>query len=146
MSLIPWRRQALTPWFDWERMMEEFEQPLGLTMPRERPWWPAVDIDEDDKAITIEADLPDMNRKDIKIALENGYLTIRGERKVEKKEEKKKYRRVERSFGAFERSFTLPENVDDKKISADYKNGVLKATLPKTKVAAAEAKKTIEVK
>jgi HSP20 family protein len=146
MSLIPWRRQALAPWFDWERMMEGFEEPFGLTTPREGRWWPAVDIDEDEKAITVAADLPDMDRKDINVALENGYLTIRGERKVEKKEENKKYRRMERSYGAFERSFTLPDNVDDKKISADYKNGVLKVTLPKTKPAVAEGQKTIEVK
>ena len=146
MSLIPWRRQALTPWFDWNHLMADVEGPFGLTAPRESRWWPAVDIDEDEKAITIEADLPDMDRKDINVALENGYLTIRGERKFEKTEEKKKYRRMERSYGAFERSFTLPEDVNDKKISADYKNGVLKVTLPKTKPAPAEEKQTIQVK
>jgi HSP20 family protein len=146
MSLIPWRPTALTPWFDLEHMMEGLGEPFALTTSGQARWWPAVDIDEDDKTITIQADLPDMDRKDISVALENGYLTIRGERKVEKKEDKKKYHRVERSYGAFERTFTLPNNVDDKKISADYKNGVLKVTLPKTKPAVAEPKKTIQVK
>ena len=144
MSLTPWRPLGLSPWF--ERFMEEFEEPFALSQPRERRWWPAVDIEEDEKAITIRADIPDMDRKDINVSVSDGYLAIRGERKSEKKEENKTYRRVERSYGAFERSFALPENVDQDKIDADYKNGVLKVMLPKTKAEPAKGAKTVEVK
>jgi HSP20 family protein len=126
--------------------MEEFEEPFALSWPRERRWWPAMDIEEDEKAITIKADIPEMDRKDIDVSVSDGYLAIRGERKSEKKEENKKYRRVERSYGAFERRFALPENVDQDKISADYKNGVLQVMLPKTKSEPPKAAKTIEIK
>ena len=146
MQLIPWRPRALTPWPDWDRMMEEFEQPFGLLAGREGRWWPAVDIDEDDKSVTIKADLPDMDRKDIDLSVENGCLTLHGERKAEKEEKGKTHRRMERSYGMFERTFALPENIDSDHISADYKNGVLLVTMPKTEVEPEKAKRTINVK
>ena len=94
-------------------------------------WSPAVDIAEDDNAITIKADLPEVEKKDIHVNVENGMLTIRGERHREKDENKKNFHRIERSYGSYERSFSLPEYVDKGKIGAECKNGVLTLTLPK---------------
>lgn len=94
-------------------------------------WSPAVDISEDDNAITIKADLPEVEKKDIHVGVDNGMLTIRGERKREKDEKKKNYHRIERSYGSYERSFSLPDSVDKDKIAAECKNGVLTLTLPK---------------
>jgi HSP20 family protein len=108
-------------------------------------WSPAVDISEDESAISIKADLPEVDRKDIEVSVENGMLTIRGERKREKEDKKKNYHRIERSFGSYVRSFSLPESVDKDKIAAECKNGVLTVTLPKRPEAKTKAAK-IEVK
>ena len=94
-------------------------------------WSPPVDIAEDDKEYTVKAELPGMNKEDIKVTVEGGVLSIRGERKVEKEEKDKKYHRIERSYGTFTRSFTLPEGTSGDKISAEFKDGVLKVHLPK---------------
>jgi HSP20 family protein len=99
-----------------------------------------VDIEEDEKAITIKADLPDVEKKDIHVKVENGTLTISGERKREKEEKKKNYHRIERSYGSYMRSFALPESIDRDKIAAECKNGVLTLTLPKRADAVAKAK------
>ena len=95
-------------------------------------WTPAVDILEDDKAITIKAELPEVDKKDIEVNIQDDVLTVRGERKLEKEEKKHNYRRIERSYGSFSQSFTLPDHVDQKAISAESKDGVLRITLPKT--------------
>lgn len=106
-------------------------------------WSPQVDIVEDDKEYLVKADLPEMKKDEIKINVENGMLSISGERKSEKEEKNKKFHRIERSYGRFERAFTVPEDADASKISADFKEGVLKVHLPKS----AQAKpKTIAVK
>jgi HSP20 family protein len=95
-------------------------------------WSPAVDVYEDEKKVVLKADLPDMDEKDIDIHVEDGYLTLKGERKYEKETKEENFHRVERRFGTFSRSFALPENVDQEKIDASYKKGVLEVTLPKT--------------
>jgi HSP20 family protein len=94
-------------------------------------WAPAVDIYETPDALVVKADLPDLNEKDIDIQVENNLLTIRGERKFEKSVSEENYLRVERTYGAFSRSFSLPNTVNPEAIGAEYKNGVLTVTLPK---------------
>jgi len=106
-------------------------------------WAPRVDISETDKEFQIKAEIPDVKKDDVKVTLENGVLTIRGERKQEKEESGKKFHRIERHYGSFIRSFTLPDNIDETKIQASFKDGMLNLQIPKTK----EAKqKGIEVK
>lgn len=106
-------------------------------------WSPLVDITEDDKEYLVTAELPDLKKEDVKVTVENGELSISGERKFEKEEKGKKYHRVERSYGSFLRSFTLPDTVSGDKVVADFKDGLLKVHLPKDEKA---KPKTIEVK
>lgn len=94
-------------------------------------WAPAVDIYETENELVLKADLPEVSEKDLDVRVENNTLTVRGERKFEKKVEEENYLRVERAYGAFSRSFSLPNTVDNEAIRADYKNGVLTVTLPK---------------
>ncbi|HEY5743458.1 MAG TPA: Hsp20/alpha crystallin family protein [Terrimicrobiaceae bacterium] len=106
-------------------------------------WTPLVDIVEDEKEYLIKAELPEVKKEDVKVTVENGVLTITGERKFEKEEKGKKYHRVERGYGSFLRSFTIPEGAAGDKVSAEFKEGVLKVHLAKS----AEAKpKSIDVK
>jgi len=100
-----------------------------------RPWSPAVDIVETENELILKADVPGVNLKDIDIQFENGTLTIKGERKFEKEEKGKGFHRMERSYGAFVRYFTVPETVDAEHVKADYQAGVLTITLPKKEVA-----------
>jgi len=106
-------------------------------------WAPSVDISEDDKEWLIKAELPEVKKEDVKVTVENGVLTITGERKFEKEEKDKKYHRIERSYGNFCRSFTLPEGADGAKVSAEFKQGMLEVRLPKNEKAKS---KTVEVK
>jgi len=106
-------------------------------------WAPLVDITEDDKEYLIKAELPEVKKEDVKLTAHDNVLTITGERKYEKEEKGKKYHRVERAYGSFERSFTLPEDADEGKIAAEFKDGVLKVHLPKSEKA---KPKSIEVK
>ena len=94
-------------------------------------WNPSVDIYENKDQIIIEAELPGMNREDFDLSFENNTITLRGERRFEKKDESDNYHRVERSYGSFTRSFTLPPTVSGDGIGAEYRNGVLRITLPK---------------
>jgi HSP20 family protein len=94
-------------------------------------WAPLVDITEDDKEYIIKTELPEVKKEDVKVSVENGLLTIVGERKFEK-EENKKYHRVERAYGRFIRSFVLPEGVDPDKVNAEFRDGVLKVHLAKS--------------
>jgi HSP20 family protein len=94
-------------------------------------WSPAVDIYETENELVVKADLPDVAEKDIDVHVENNLLTIRGERKFEKSVSEDNYLRVERSYGAFSRSFSLPNTVNAEAIHAAYKNGVLTVTMPK---------------
>jgi HSP20 family protein len=130
----------------WEPLqeMEEFQNRLStlfgrpqrrgngreeITLPE---WTPLADITEDEKEYLIKAELPEMKKEDVKVTVENGVLTISGERKFEKEEKNKKYHRVERGYGTFMRSFTLPDDADANKIKAEFKNGLLKMHLPKS--------------
>jgi HSP20 family protein len=94
-------------------------------------WAPAVDIYETPNELVVKADLPDVNEKDIDVRVENNLLTIRGERKFEKSVSKENFLRVERTYGSFSRSFSLPNTVNAEAIGAEYKDGVLTVTLPK---------------
>jgi HSP20 family protein len=105
-------------------------------------WTPAVDIYETDHDMTIKAELPDVDPKDIEARVEDGALYLKGERKFEKESKKEDYHRLERSYGSFMRSFSLPASVDAEKVAAEYKDGVLTLTLPKKEEAKA---KTIKV-
>ena len=104
-----------------------------------RPWSPAVDIVETENELILKADVPGVELKDIDIQFENGTLTVKGERKFEKEEKGKGFHRMERSYGAFGRYFTVPETVDAEHVKADYKAGVLTITLPKKEVAKPKA-------
>src|SRR2546421_13121538 len=94
-------------------------------------WSPSVDIYENKDQIVVEAELPGMKREDFDLSVENNVITLRGERQFEKKDESDNYHRVERSYGAFTRSFTLPQTVSAEGATAEYNNGVLRVTLPK---------------
>jgi HSP20 family protein len=106
-------------------------------------WTPAVDIQETDKEYAVKVDLPDVKKEDIKVELVNGSLSIHGERRQEREEKGKRFHRIERQYGQFMRRFTLPGEVDAAKVQADFKEGVLRVTLPKTAVA---TPKPVEVK
>lgn len=106
---------------------------------------PSVDVHENTNAITIEADLPGLDEKDVSVTLANGVLTIRGERRDEREEKDENYYLSERSFGSFERSLRLPDTVDESKIEASFDKGVLKVVAAK-KPEAVKAEKKIEVK
>src|SRR6267378_631056 len=94
-------------------------------------WNPSVDIYENKDQIVLEAELPGMNREDFDLSVENNVITLRGERRFEKKEETDNYHRVERAYGSFTRSFTMPNSVSAEGATADYRNGVLRVVLPK---------------
>jgi HSP20 family protein len=106
-------------------------------------WAPAVDIQETDKEYTVTADLPEVKKEDVKVELENGVLTIEGERKQEKEEKGKRFHRVERQYGQFIRRFALPNEVDASKVQAEFKDGVLSVKLPKSTNGKA---KSVEIK
>jgi len=136
-----------------EELQSRFSKLFGLTPARAgnggqelmtvTEWAPSVDITEDDKEYVVKADLPEVKKEDVKVTVENGVLTITGERKFEKEEKGKKYHRIERSYGNLLRSFTLPDGSDGAKIDAEFKDGVLQVHLPKTEKAKAKA---VEVK
>ena len=106
-------------------------------------WVPVVDISEDEKEYLIKAELPGIKKEDVKVTVENGMLTLSGERKVEKEEKDKRFHRVERSYGSFLRRFTLPDATSVTKVNAEFKDGVLQVRLPKHESAKPEQ---IEVK
>ncbi|HMF80409.1 MAG TPA: Hsp20/alpha crystallin family protein, partial [Candidatus Acidoferrum sp.] len=106
-------------------------------------WSPEVDISEDDRGYLLKADLPEMKKDDVRVTVEDGVLSVSGERKCEKEDQNRKFHRIERSFGNFRRSFTLPEDADSTKVTAEFRDGVLKVHLPTTPIARSKA---IEVK
>jgi HSP20 family protein len=140
--------QRWDPIRDLARVQEEvarlFDDRLGSRATGESMGWtPACDIFEDAEGVTLRFDLAGVDPKDVDIRFENGLMTLRGERKLEREENKEQYHRVEMSYGAFTRSFSLPGTIDAEKIRAESKNGVLTVHLPKK----AEAKpKSIQVK
>ena len=98
-------------------------------------WAPMVDIAEEDTRYTVKVELPEMKREDIKVSLEHGVLSVSGERKFEKEEKGKKYHRVERSYGSFTRSFTLPDDADAAQVDAQYRDGMLTVNVGKSEKA-----------
>jgi HSP20 family protein len=106
-------------------------------------WTPAVDVSEDDKEYLIKAELPEIKRENVKVCVEHGVLMISGERKMEKEEKGKRYHRLERAYGSYLRSFTLPDDADGEKVTAEFKDGVLSVHLPKSEKA---KPKTIDIK
>ena len=94
-------------------------------------WAPSVDVYESESALVMEAELPGVQKNDVKVTVENGVLTLKGERKFDKETKEENYHRIERSYGSFSRSFTLPTAVDPSKIEATQKDGVLKVVIPK---------------
>ncbi len=136
---------TLTTWNplrDMEEMQDRVLRSFGLSPNRRvqdgqqtlttAEWAPSVDISEDDHEYLIKAELPEVNKDDVKVTLENGVLIIKGERKFEKEEKNRKYHRIERSYGSFVRSFSIPDNAAPDKISADFKDGVLQVRLLKS--------------
>lgn len=130
MAILKW-----DPFKDLQAIQEKidriFEESLrGRDIPSGL-WTPAVDIYETDDAIILEAELPGMNEKDIDVRVEDNVLTIKGERKIEQERKEENYYRMERYYGTFQRSFTLPSNLETDKIKAEYKKGILKVVMPK---------------
>jgi HSP20 family protein len=113
-----------------ERMSEGGENAEGSAIATS-DWAPSVDIKETDSAFEIKADIPGVDPDAIEVHMENGVLTIKGERESEKKEDKEGYKRIEREWGSFYRRFSLPDSADAEKISAKSKHGVLEITIPK---------------
>ena len=131
-----------------EQMQNRMERLLGNWPELKEPmtsaeWSPLVDITEDEKEYLVKAEVPEVKKEDLKVKVEDGTLSITGERQSEKEEKGKKFHRIERSYGSFERSFTLPDDADATKVSSEFKDGVLKVHLPKNPNAKPKA---IEVK
>ncbi|MDX1618939.1 MAG: Hsp20/alpha crystallin family protein [Balneolaceae bacterium] len=120
--------------------MDEFFNDVVNT--RTESFVPGIDISETDDKFLVSVELPGMKKEDINVSLDNGQLTISGERKFEEKENGEKYHRVETHYGTFSRSFQLPDNVDEESITANYENGLLNLTINKTED---KVKKQIEV-
>jgi HSP20 family protein len=151
MQLMRW-----DPFREMEEITERFGRALGRplfarTLPGSgaeealitAEWAPLVDIEETDKEYLVKAELPEVKKEDVKVTLEEGVLTIQGERRLEKEEKGKKIHRIERAYGKFLRTFTVPRDVDEKKIVAEFKEGVLMVHVPKAEVFKPKA---IEVK
>ncbi len=130
----PFRTSDLEDFPTGVRLFQDSLQRL-FSEPASRPWSPAVDIFETENDLVLKADLPDIDPKSVGIQLENGTLTLKGERKFENQSNGKGFHRIERSYGSFVRAFSLPDTVDGEKVKADYKSGVLTVTLPKKEVA-----------
>lgn len=135
MNLIKW-----DPFRELEdvsnRLNRVFGRPLARMEPNEMftvaDWTPSADISETDTAYLIKAEIPGVNKEDVKVTIQDGMLTIQGERKMEKEEKDKKFHRIERSYGSFMRSFRVPEDADESAVKAEFKDGVLNVTLNKT--------------
>ncbi len=127
------------PFRDIRTLQDEVNRLFSSNLPRffndegiaRGAWSPNVDIFENKDQIVIEAELPGMNREDFDLSVENNVLTLYGERRFEKKDEGDNYHRVERSYGSFSRSFTLPQSVSAEGANAEFRNGVLRVSLPK---------------
>lgn len=114
-----------------DQFLRTLEEGLGSLDTDMRSWYPPADIKEDDNKFILTSDIPGFSKDSIDISLENNLLTISGERTFEDKEKKEDYHRIERVYGKFTRSFTLPAQTDSEKVSAAYQDGVLTVTIPK---------------
>src|SRR4030043_1330547 len=151
-ELTTWKPvREMGPFKDFERMRREmdrlwdsfFEGGLRKRTEGTGEWLPSLDVAETKNEIVVKAEVAGMDPKDIDISLSDGVLTIKGEKKQEKEEKEADYHLVERSYGSFTRSIRLPKEVQNDKISASYKDGILKVTLPKSEEA---KKKEIKIK
>lgn len=137
------------PWSLFDQLARELNNPVSVYDKDEEgnvataSWAPSVDITEDETSFKLLADIPGVNPKDIEVSMDNGVLTVKGERKSEETSEKENYRRVERRYGMFYRRFNLPDTADAEKIDAHSEHGVLKVIIPKKEVAQS---RRIEVK
>ncbi len=131
----------LTKWDPYREIEDWFDRfNRGLNLPGKArqevlttgDWAPRVDIVETDKAFSIKVEIPEVKKEDVKVTVDNGILAVRGERKQEKADKTKKFHRVERFYGSFMRSFTLPDNVDGNRIEASFNDGILHLSIPKT--------------
>lgn len=145
MALVKW-----DPWREIDDMFNRYARGTGLQRRAlgegssgMMDWMPQVDIVESPSEFTIKVEIPEVNKDDVKITVDNGVLSIQGERKQEKEEKDKTFHRIERSYGSFSRSFSLPENADGSATKATFKDGVLVLEIPKV---AASKPKAIEVK
>ena len=136
-------RDLLTSQREYVRLLKEAFSPLsGETEVSTRSWAPPVDIYETEDAIVLKAELPGIDPKDVEVRVEDNTLYLKGERNYEKEVNEQNYHRVERSYGSFARSFSLPNSIDAEKVKAEYKDGLLTLTMPKRE----EAKpKTIKI-
>jgi len=138
------------PFRDMEEMVRGMQRALSGWQARPEDtsalsdWSPSVDIGETDHEFLVKAELPDVKKEDIKVTVQDNTLSISGERKMEKEEEGLRFHRMERSYGRFERSFSLPETTDSEKIRSEFKDGILTVYLPKNPEAKA-ASQTIPV-
>lgn len=141
MSLIRWE-----PFREMDDLFRRYAA-LGSRALRDENggWTPTANISETDKEYLIKAELPEVKKEDVKVSLENGVITISGERKQEKEEKNENEIRIESAYGVFSRSFALPDNVDTKAVRAESKDGVLRIHIPKTE-AAKPKQITIDVK
>lgn len=146
-SIVPWN-----PFREMEDLQSRLLNALNLNPVRRgegqesitvTQWAPLVDITEDDANYIITAELPEVKKQDVKVTVENGVLTLTGERVLEKQENGLKYHRIERAYGSFARSFALPDDADATKVTAAFKDGVLKVQVAKAEAA---RPKQIEVK
>lgn len=145
MSLIRWQQKQNDPIKEFfnEDFLWGFVPVAGKqSASGQSIWQPAIDVTEDKENFILKADLPGLKKEDIHVSVENGILTIEGERQSETEQKEKDYHRIERSYGRFVRSLNLGTSVDDSKIKANYKDGVLEVTVPKIEKSKA---KTIDV-
>ena len=143
MALIKWE-----PMREFEDLIDRYSRAMGWpaghgqeTMTK-GDWLPRVDISETEGEFVIKAEIPEVRKENVKVRVENGILTIQAERRQETDEKKERYHRIERSYGSFVRSFTLPDNVDETAIKAVFKDGMLNLSIPKSEAA---KPKSIEV-
>jgi HSP20 family protein len=140
-SLIPWKkrdRKMVNLRKDFNDFFDSFFSEPAFSFPKlftEKNWHPNVDVSEGKRDIIVKAEIPGVDKEGIDISLDGRLLTIRGEKKQEKEETDEHYHRVESSFGLYKRTIELPADVDESKVDAKYKNGVLKIKLKKAKEA-----------
>jgi HSP20 family protein len=145
MAIVRWEpfRDLVTPQRDFDRLFRDaFSSQHGETELSTRSWAPPVDIYETEEAIVLKAELPGVDPKDVEVRVEDNTLYLKGERKFEKEVKEQNYHRVERSYGSFARSFSLPNSISTDQVRAEFKDGLLTLTMPKRE----EAKpKTIKI-
>lgn len=137
--------QRWSPWRELELMTRRLDRGTSDDVVSTTAWAPTVDIEENNEEFVVTAELPGMKKEDVKVTVQDGMLAIEGDRKMETEKKTKRLHRVERFYGHFERSFSLPKGIDEAKIVADYNDGLLHVHLPKMPAAAAKAKE-VEVR